>query len=131
MTHTTSRDLKVLICEDEYLLAIDLAQQLEALQAQVVGIVGSLGDLREAIQSNATSFNAVVLDVQFADGRAYDVIPLLEEQGLATAISSGYGPEERPPEYAHIPWITKPTTADHIAAALCAARDARRPSHSV
>jgi DNA-binding NarL/FixJ family response regulator len=130
VTQTTSRDLRVLICDDEYLLAMDMAQQFEELQAEVVGTVGRLSDLREAVL-NGSRANAIVLDIQFADGRAYDLLPLLEEKGLAVAISSGYDVEERPPQYAHIPWVNKPAAADTIAAALCTVLDARSASPSV
>lgn len=131
MTQTTSRDLRVLICDDEFLLAMDMAEQFESLQAEVVGTIGTLGELRRTVLSGDCPANAVVLDVQFADGQAYDILPLLEEKGLVVAISSGYGPEERPERFSHLPWITKPATADAISAALCASLDARGASQSV
>lgn len=110
---------------------MDMAQQFEALDAEVVGTIGKLGELRQILLSGNCTANAAVLDIQFADGQAYDIIPLLEEKGLAVAIASGYGPEERPDRFAHIPWITKPANADTLAAALCASLDARSASQRV
>jgi ActR/RegA family two-component response regulator len=119
VTQTTSADLRVLICDDEYLLAIDMAQQFEALDAEVLGTFGKLADLRHALKDGGHAANAVVLDLRLNDGSALDVLPMLEEQGIAVAITSGFGPEERPAEWAHIPWIGKPANAEDIAAALC------------
>jgi len=130
VSKTTNRDLRVLICEDEYLLAMDMAQQFEALHAQVTGIVGNLGELEKAVHDGLEA-NAVVLDWQFLDGKAHGIVPLLEERGVAVAVCSGYGPEERPAELVHIPWVTKPATADAVAEALCAVLDARSANTSV
>jgi ActR/RegA family two-component response regulator len=131
LTQTTSRDLRVLICDDEFLLAMDMAQQFEALDAEVVGTVGKLAELRNVLLSDQSTANAAVLDIQFADGEAYEIIPLLEEKGLAVAIASGYGPEERPDRFAHIPWVTKPANASDLCSALCASLDARSASQRV
>jgi DNA-binding NtrC family response regulator len=125
VTQTSSQDLRVLICDDEYLLAMDMAQQFEDLQATVVGTVGNIQDLRKALTDDGFSANAVVLDVQYSDGHIFELLPLLQEKGIAIAIASGYGPEDRPDEYSHIPWLTKPTTVEQISAALCSVMDAR------
>lgn len=130
MTQTTSRDLRVLICDDEFLLAMDMAEQFASLQAEVVGVVGRLSELDQLASKADFPANAVVLDWQFVDGNADKIIPLLEQRGAAIVVCSGYAREERPPELAHIPWLTKPANADEIAQALLAELDGRRIGQS-
>lgn len=130
MSKISARDLRVLICEDEYLLAMDMAQQFESLQAEVVGIVSKLSEF-DTIGRGEIAANAVVLDWQFVDGKAHDVIAILEQRKIAVVVCSGYGTEERPAEFSHIPWVTKPANADELAAALCAVLEARSTTTSV
>jgi CheY-like chemotaxis protein len=131
LSSTTNKDLRVLICEDEYLLAMDMAEQFEALQAQVVGIVGTMGDLERTIAASNFAANAVVLDLQFVDGNAYDIIPRLEKTGAAVVICSGYNVDERPAELAHIPWVNKPATAEMISGALRSTLDTLRDRQGI
>lgn len=130
MSTISVRDLRVLICEDEYLLAMDMAQQFESLHAEVVGIIGKLADFDPLLRGELTA-NAVVLDWQFVDGKAHEVIAALEQRNVAVVVCSGYGTEERPAEFSHIPWVTKPANADELAAALCAVLEARSTTTSV
>jgi ActR/RegA family two-component response regulator len=125
LTQTTSSDLRVLICDDEFLLAMDMAEQFEALQAEVVSVVGRLSELEQLTSNADFPANAVVLDWQFMDGKADKIIPLLEQRGAAIVVCSGYAREERPPELSHIPWLTKPANADEIAQALLVELDGR------
>ena len=130
LTQTTSRDLRVLICDDEFLLAMDMAEQFSALHAEVVGVVGRLSELDQLASKVDFPANAVVLDWQFMDGRADMIVPLLEQRGAAVVVCSGYGMEERPPELSHIPWLTKPASTDEIARVLLVELDGRRMGQS-
>lgn len=131
MINTGSRDLRVLICDDEYLLAMDMAEQFEGLRADVVGLAGTIGELRRHLNANGFRANAVVLDLQYSDGNAYDVIPQIEQTGAAVVICTGFHVEERPQEFSHIPWIHKPASAETIYRALCAQLDSRGGVESV
>jgi ActR/RegA family two-component response regulator len=128
---TDNRNLRVLICDDEYLLAMDMAEQFEGLRADVVGLAGTLGELRRHLRADGFRANAVVLDLQFSDGNAYDVIPLIEETGAAVVICTGFHVEERPREFSHIPWIDKPASAETIYRALRVQLDNRGGVESV
>lgn len=121
-------DLRVIICEDEILLATDVAQQLQALHVQVVAILASLAELNDFLAGGVDA-NAALLDVQLRDGPVYPLVPRLEEQGLALAFHTAYLASECPSHCAHIPWFGKFTPVKDIVEALCAARDARRHDH--
>lgn len=129
LTPFSPAQLRVIICEDEILLATELAVQMEALQATVVAVVTSLEDLRGIVAGGADA-NAALLDVQLADGLIYPIIPALEKTGMALAFFSAYLAQDCPPQCAHIPWLDKLTSAQDIVDVLCAAHNARRHGHS-
>lgn len=124
----TINDLRLIICEDEYLIASDLAQQLVAMGATVVAIVGSVAELEQAMRDGREA-NSALLDVELTDGQVYPAIPLLEERGIVVAFCTAYPARTCPPRFAHLAWIDKLALAEDIAAALCAAHDARSNAH--
>ncbi|MBJ3785500.1 response regulator [Devosia sediminis] len=126
MTVTTFRDLRVLIGEDEQMLAMDLAEQLSALGAEVVGSANTVSQLEALAADGLGGANAVVLDIKLLDGPVFSVVPQLEKHGAAVVFCSGYQVQERPEELSHIQWLGKPAQAEDIARALCQAVDARR-----
>lgn len=125
----TTTDLRLIICEDEYLLAIDMAEQFAALGARVVDTVSSAAELERLLDQDKSA-NAVLLDVELSDGVVYDIVPRLEERGLALAFCSAHLVQERPARFAHLEWFDKLASAGEIASALCAAHDGRSDRHS-
>ena len=121
-------DLKVIVCEDEHLLALDLAQQLSALGATVVATVAAVAELEQSVETPA-GVNAAILDIELADGEVYQVVPFLEERGIALAFYSAYSVAERPEQFSHIPWFDKLAPSGDIATALCAVLDGRSEDH--
>jgi ActR/RegA family two-component response regulator len=111
-------ELKVLICEDEYLLAIDLASQLGERGVTVAGVMARVSDVREAMQQQAFDANAAVLDVQLLDGSASDLVMPMLARGMTVVLCSGYGARDLPPELAGLPSVGKPTDIDELLAAL-------------
>lgn len=126
MTVTTFRDLRVLIGEDEQMLAMDLAEQLTVLGATALATVNTVALLERLITEGLNGANAVILDTDLLDGPVYDCVPRLEQLGAAVVFYSGYMQQERPDTLKHIEWIGKPAHAEDIARALCRAVDARK-----
>lgn len=127
MTFTPS-DLHLMICEDEYMLAIALAEQFTAMGANVMELVTNIADIERIVMAEPR-INAAVLDIELLDGEVYQVVPLLESRGLALTFYSAYPLHERPERFAHLPWFGKLAPAEQIAAALCAAHDVRSADH--
>lgn len=123
-------DLRLIICEDEYLLAADLAQQFAGHGATVLASFPSLAELEAYLQQGDAGANAAVLDVQLLDGEVYPAIPRLQDLGMAMVFYTAYLAEDCPPHCAHIPWLDKLTPAKDIVDVLCAAHDARRHDHN-
>lgn len=126
---TLPADLRVIICENEIVLAMEMAQQLKALRVTVVGSAASLTELDDLLRQDLRA-NAAVLDVQLQDGDTCSIVPMLQEMGIVPIFCSGYVPADCPAQLAHIPWFGKLAPIKDIVDALCAARDARRHDHN-
>jgi CheY-like chemotaxis protein len=79
---------RILVVEDEYVLASDLARFLETREAVVVGPVGSVPEALALI--DRTPPDAAVLDVNLGDHRVYPVADKLIERGVPVVFATGY-----------------------------------------
>ena len=129
LTPSLPADLRVIICEDEIVLATEMAQQLELLHVTVVGSAASLAELDDLLGQDVGA-NAAVLDIQLRDGDTYSILPRLADLGIVAVFYSGYTAEDCPQHLSHIPWFGKLAPVKDIVDALCAARDARRHDHN-
>lgn len=109
---------RVLICEDEYLLASDLATELEERGATVVAIMARIAEVDQVLQDQGFTANAAVLDVKLLDGMVFELVGRLQARGVAVVFCTGYGTQDLPPEFRHLPLIGKPTDIDELFAAL-------------
>jgi ActR/RegA family two-component response regulator len=111
-------DLKVLICEDEYLLATDLASQLGERGVTVAGVMARVSEVREAMKKQGFDANAAVLDVQLLDGTASDLVTPMLAMGMTVVLCTGYSARDLPPELADLPSVGKPTDIDELLSVL-------------
>lgn len=111
-------DLRVLICEDEYLLASDLAQELGDRGVSVTGIVSRVSDIHSVLESGGLDANAAVLDVKLLDGNTFSVVAPMLARGMAVVFCTGYGTRDLPAEFAHLPKVGKPTDIDELLGAF-------------
>jgi len=108
------QDLRVLICEDEYLLASDLAMELGKRGVTVVGIVASIADAFKALQDRTMGANVAILDVRLLDGLAVELVAPMLARGMAVVLCTGYGSQDLPSQIAHLPAVGKPTDIDEL-----------------
>ena len=103
---------RVLVIEDEPLVAIELVATLEDAGARVVGPVGSVS---EAIAVAASGkFDAAFLDGNLHGHPVQEVASALTKSGTPFVFVSGYGRESLPAGFAHIDIIGKPFTAEQV-----------------
>jgi CheY-like chemotaxis protein len=117
MTRKNLSSLQVLVVEDEYFLAEELAQSLRAAGADVLG---PLPEPNRALKLLATgvSPHAAVLDINL---RGDDVYPLAEElrrKRIPFVFATGYDQGSIPAQYADVPRCQKPLKASEIISAL-------------
>jgi DNA-binding response OmpR family regulator len=97
---------RVLVVEDEMIIAEIIEETLLSLGAEVVGPVARLdAALRLARES---SLDAAVLDVNIRGGSSYAVADILAERGIPFVLCSGYGGWALEERYRDRPRLTKP-----------------------
>ncbi len=79
----------ILIIEDEPLIAMDLAAQIEVLDGRVVGPVSSVSDALTLLDEEAV--NAAIVDAKLTDRDITPVGLVLVERGIPFVVHSGGG----------------------------------------
>lgn len=105
---------RILIVEDEYLIAMDLALELGDLGAEVVGPAGSVDEALELIEAEGAQLDSAVLDVNLRDERVYPVADALLARGVTFVFASGYDATLMPAAYADVPRCGKPVDKSMI-----------------
>jgi CheY-like chemotaxis protein len=83
------RDRRILIVEDEYLIAASLQENLELAGCVVVGPVPTIEQALEVIESNSR-LDAAVVDVNLGGRLAYPVADILQARNIPFIFTSGY-----------------------------------------
>ncbi len=114
------RDCRILIVEDEYYLAEELALGLADAGAQVIGPVADIYGARALLDGQSPPDGAV-LDVNLGGELVFALADELLGQGVPLIFTTGYDPSTLPERFAHVPTCEKPINAAGIAAAIRAA----------
>src|SRR3712207_4398339 len=98
---------RVLVVEDEAIIATDLADTFESAGADVVGPAASV---REALALLADQqVDGALLDFNLADGEVTPVLELLLARGVPIVMYTGRGlPPEISGQHPHLPVLRKP-----------------------
>jgi DNA-binding response OmpR family regulator len=111
--------LRVLVLEDEFLIAMDVEQICRDAGARDVIIARTLQEADEAGQSG---FDAAILDLMIGGTSTSSFAGTLETRGVPFVFASGYG--ELADVHARFPGVTvvpKPYSGDDLIAALASA----------
>jgi len=97
---------RVMIVEDEALVALVLADQLAELGLSVVGPCSSVAEARAV--ADKADFEAAILDVNLGGELVYPVADLLSSRGIPFVFVTGYGRESIDRRFADAPVLEKP-----------------------
>jgi DNA-binding response OmpR family regulator len=97
---------QILIVEDEYYLAEDIAHALEAAGADVIGPVGTLDEAEAAVARGG--FECAILDINLRGDMAFPIADRLEAAGIPFVIASGYNEGALPERFGATPRVEKP-----------------------
>jgi CheY-like chemotaxis protein len=100
------RGVRLLIVEDEYFLAQDLADHFQSLGAKVLGPAGAVADALSLLGLHEVE--GAVLDVNLRGERVYPVADALIQRDVPFVFAWGYGGELEPDVYTHVPRCIKP-----------------------
>jgi CheY-like chemotaxis protein len=117
MSHALS-GRRILIVEDESLVAMLLETILEDMGCSTVGPAANIDDGLTLVQTE--SLDAALLDVNVAGRQVFPVAQALKDRGVPFVFSTGYGEGGLPDEWRGQPTIQKPFTETAVRDALMA-----------
>jgi CheY-like chemotaxis protein len=98
--------LRILVAEDEFLVAVMLERDLRAIGCSVVGPFTSLARAMEA--AHREEFELAVLDVNMNGEMVYPLADELLKRGLPFVFLTGYAATSLPERFRTLPRIAKP-----------------------
>jgi CheY-like chemotaxis protein len=104
----------LLVVEDEYIVATDLARALEDRGAHVIGPAGSIEDALELLAADR-KIDGAVLDINVRGERVYPVAEALRARGVPFVFATGYDSWVIPDAYGSVPRLEKPISARALA----------------
>lgn len=108
------RQARVILVEDEALIALDMQSMLEDMGCLVVGAAGRL---EEALALAETEFDLALLDMNLDGARIDKVAYRIAERGIPIIFVTGYGPRTLPCGIA-APILDKPCNPETLRAML-------------
>jgi PAS domain S-box-containing protein len=97
---------RILVVEDEPLVAMDLVMELDEVGAEVICVARTLNEALAA--ATASEVDLAILDGNL-DGDPVDAVAsTLAERGVPFCFVSGYGPEHLPADFRQMPLVQKP-----------------------
>ena len=112
---------RILIVEDEYLVADDLARDLRALGAEIVGPVGTLA-AAVALLHTGVKLDGAVLDINLHGEMSYPVAALLTAAETPFLFVTGYDSWTIDDRYRDVPRREKPVRPAEVVSVLLGKR---------
>lgn len=103
---------QVLIIEDEFLLADDIARALRQAGGEPLGPVSTISQAQKLVGENA--IDAAIIDVNLHGEMASEFISRLAATALPCLIVSGYAGDALPESLSGIPRLEKPVSAASV-----------------
>jgi ActR/RegA family two-component response regulator len=111
------RGRRLLIVEDEYMIATDLARALQDRGADVIGPAASIEHALQLLDAEHR-IDGAVLDINLRGERAYPVADALRSRGVRFVFATGYDAWAIPEAYAGVPRLEKPVSVRMLMALL-------------
>jgi DNA-binding response OmpR family regulator len=100
----------VLVVEDHFLIADDIAALLRESGAEVIGPANSL-PMAMRLAGDAPRIDAALLNINLQEVAVFPLADELLSRGVPILFVTGYGEEVIPDEYSHIKRCDKPIAA--------------------
>ena len=126
-TPATLADRRILVAEDEYIIAEEVALVLAEAGAEVLGPVASVADALRFV-AIGERIGGALLDVNLRGRAIWPVVDALLARGVPVVLTTGYDAGALPAAYAHLPRCEKPTSGRALIRALVCVLAARCPA---
>lgn len=107
MNDQSLKDLRILVVEDEYLLAMELSDFLSDAGALIIGPVGTLNDTFELI-GKTSLIDGAILDINLRGETVFPAADKLVERNVPILFTSGYDAAGLPSRFRHCDLLGKP-----------------------
>jgi DNA-binding response OmpR family regulator len=104
---------RILVVEDEQLIAINLQEELEARGAKVLGPFSTVAEATAFLAHNRLP-DAAALDVQLQDELVYPLAQMLDRQGVLIAFVTSGDPRDLPAAFGHVAYFDKPVDLQEL-----------------
>jgi CheY-like chemotaxis protein len=109
---------RVLLLEDEFLIALDAEQILKELGARQVETAATLSEAEERVR--AGNFDIALLDVNINGQMSFGLAELLRSRGIPIVFATGYELKDRAiPDLNPALCVSKPYTNESLRQVLC------------
>ncbi|MBS9722527.1 response regulator [Tianweitania sp. BSSL-BM11] len=120
------KGLRVLLLEDEFLIALDVEQICYDEGCAEVQTFRDLSEVNDAVL-NANSFDLAIVDVMMGEGMTLPLADKLRSRGVPFVFSTGLSrTEDTFRDFSDVPVVTKPYASHQLTAAMQAALSTRR-----
>ena len=113
MTTSFLQDRRILVVEDDYMIAEDVRLELTQAGAVVVGPVPSVSRALDLLD-NVAPVDAAILDVNLGTERSFPIAERLETLAIPFLFSTGYNSADIPPEWQHAMVVIKPFQIESV-----------------
>lgn len=107
---------RVLLVEDEMMVAMGMEMALSDAGYEVVGPVGNFDDAENAASREA--IDVAVLDVNLRGRDVFPIADILTSRGIRFAFLTGYDRASLPPRFLSFPLLPKPFRAEQLLATV-------------
>lgn len=112
ITHDNLNEARILVVEDEPLLAYALEESLLDAGFEIAGVAGRLGQALEIIKRGGC--DAAIIDANLAGVSAGPVATALLERSIPFIVVSGYSREQQRDVFPGAPFVQKPCRPEDL-----------------
>jgi DNA-binding response OmpR family regulator len=117
MNEPDLHDLRILVVEDEYLIADDLRDVLLDAGAEVLGPVPTVEAAKAVLESEPV-IDAALLDINLGGALVFEVADSLIARSVPFAFATGYDRWSIPDRFSEVPRLEKPLRLQKITTVL-------------
>lgn len=114
--------LRILVVEDDLLVAEVLSDMLTDAGAEVVGPFGWVDEAVEAVKAGNQILDSAVLDINLHGDKSYPIADALKARNVPFVFVTGYAGETIPDRYRDFPRCGKPFDQSRLIALLADVR---------
>ena len=118
---TTLSGLRLLLVEDETLVAMMVEDMLADLGCVVVDVAGTLSRGLALVADQGLDLDGAILDVNLGGEKVYPVAEALAARGVPFIFATGYGTAGIAEDFSHVPALAKPYESRALARMLTSA----------